>query len=184
MNLTGKAFGAAIAASIAIAAPAAADATTITVISVTPGAKTNYTKTLTYTVPTVLPVGTVLSVYLSSIQTGPNTDVNFASATLKGTTSAIVKGKVKTTTVYALTALSTVSTGVTELRELLRLPVVAGETFSLAVKSSSQKLGSYTVSFVLGVPEPATWGLMIMGFGAVAYAMRRRVAKTGVLAAA
>jgi hypothetical protein len=30
------------------------------------------------------------------------------------------------------------------------------------------------VSFASGVPEPATWGLMILGFGAVGAAMRRR----------
>lgn len=31
-----------------------------------------------------------------------------------------------------------------------------------------------TVSRVAAVPEPATWAMMILGFGAVGYAMRRR----------
>ena len=47
--------------------------------------------------------------------------------------------------------------------------------------------GSYTLSFIgngsgsfggnvsfSAVPEPATWGMMLLGFGAVGYAMRRR----------
>ena len=36
--------------------------------------------------------------------------------------------------------------------------------------------GSYTgnVTFKSAVPEPATWALMILGFGVVGYAMRRR----------
>ena len=37
----------------------------------------------------------------------------------------------------------------------------------------------YRINFVVGefvgqVPEPATWGMMLLGFGAVGYAMRRR----------
>lgn len=193
MNFTGKVFGAALAASIAAAAPSAADATTITNVNVVPGARTNYLKTLTYTVPALTAGKTYyLSVYLSSVLSGKNTDVNFSKTTLTGTevvtTTKIVKGKVvttsKTVTSYATTPLTVVSTGVSELRETLKIPVVAGEKFSLAVTSTSQKLGLYTASWVLGVPEPATWGLMILGFGAVAYSMRRRVAKTGTLVAA
>jgi len=194
MDFTGKVFGAALAASIAAAAPSAADALTVTTVNVTPGARTNYLKTLTYTVPSVLPKGVTsyLTVYLSSVLTGKNTDVNFSKAALTGTevvtTTKIVKGKTvttsKTVTSYAATPLTVVSTGVSELRETLKIPVVAGEKFSLAVTSTSQKLGLYTVSWVLGVPEPATWSLMILGFGAVAYSMRRRVAKTGRLATA
>jgi hypothetical protein len=47
--------------------------------------------------------------------------------------------------------------------------------------------GSYTLTFIgngsgsfggnvsfSAVPEPATWGMMLLGFGAVGYAMRRR----------
>jgi len=194
MNFTGKVFGAALAASIAAAAPSAADATTITKVNVVPGAHTNYLKTLTYTVPSVLPKGVTsyLSVYLSSVQTGKNTNVDFSKTALTGTevvtTKTIVKGKTvtttKTVTSYAATPLKIVSTGVSELRETLRIPVIAGEKFSLAVTSTSQSVGLYTAQFVLGVPEPATWGLMILGFGAVAYSMRRRVAKTGRLAIA
>lgn len=35
----------------------------------------------------------------------------------------------------------------------------------------------YTTSALAGVPEPATWGMMILGFGAIGGAMRRRKAQ-------
>jgi hypothetical protein len=163
MKFFGKAFGAAaVAATIAAAAPVAVNAATIDLRTFSPGAKTNLTKTFTY----VAPAAGKLSVYLSSVQTGPQTNVDFSSAKLNGT------------------SLTTDSTGISELRSLLAIPVTAGESFNLLVTSTSQKLGSYSVSFVFAVPEPATWALMILGFGAVAYSMRRRVATNGKLALA
>lgn len=38
-----------------------------------------------------------------------------------------------------------------------------------------EKPVTYTMSGFASVPEPATWGLMIMGFGAIGAAMRRKV---------
>lgn len=35
---------------------------------------------------------------------------------------------------------------------------------------------NFTVAAASAVPEPATWGLMLMGFGALGYVMRRRQA--------
>ncbi len=34
--------------------------------------------------------------------------------------------------------------------------------------------GAFSITVIQGVPEPATWALMILGFGAVGGAMRRR----------
>jgi len=162
MNFNGKVFGAAVAASIAAATPIAASADIIQITEIEPGAKTNATENVTFLAPVKGP----LSVYLGSIETGPSTKVSFLSTKLDGT------------------ALDVIETGTTNLRQLLDIPVNAGQTVTLAVTSTTQKLGQYSVEFVLGVPEPATWGLMILGFGAVAYSMRRRVAKTGTLVAA
>lgn len=57
----------------------------------------------------------------------------------------------------------------------------ATHTFSVALDTT--KIGaddvarlSQNLSFASGVPEPATWALMILGFGAVGAAMRRRTA--------
>jgi len=158
MKLTGKVLGAAVAASIAAIAPAAADATVIS-YTTNPGVGA-FSDSYTFSSPT----GASLSVYLGSILSGPKTDVNFTSAKLNGA------------------SLSVISTGSSELRQLLDIPIAANEIVTLVVNGSSQLYGSYSVTFATAgaVPETATWALMVLGFGAVGYAMRRRVAKTTV----
>jgi len=174
MKLTGKLVGAAIAATVAVAAPVAANATTvITTTTVKPGAHTTtFARNFTYKAA----FSGRLAVYVSSIQSGPFSNVDFSNATLTGK-----KGKL---TLLPVTNLVTLKAGVSELRELLYVPATAGETFTLATYLTSEKLSSYKIQWVLGVPEPATWALMILGFGMVGYSMRRRVAKTGNLVAA
>lgn len=67
-----------------------------------------------------------------------------------------------------------ITTGVDELRRIVSAPVVTGLQ-TIIVHGASQVNGAYSgiISFA-GVPEPATWGLMILGFGSVGAAMRRR----------
>ena len=48
---------------------------------------------------------------------------------------------------------------------------------TLSIAGSAGPNGSYvgTLSFVAGaIPEPSTWALMILGFGAIGFGMRRR----------
>jgi hypothetical protein len=100
------------------------------------------------------------SATISSIMTGRNarTNIDFTSVTLNGTSFA------------------TVSTGVVEFRNLLNRALVAGGTNVLAVSGTGQGSFSGTLSFASGaVPEPAVWGMMILGFGVIGAAMRRRV---------
>ena len=42
------------------------------------------------------------------------------------------------------------------------------------IGSKSDYLGAFTVTTASAVPEPATWGMMIVGFGLAGSAMRRR----------
>jgi hypothetical protein len=59
---------------------------------------------------------------------------------------------------------------------ILSLPVTSGPQ-TLVVKGTSGGNGSFagTISFELSaVPEPASWALMIMGFGGAGAALRRR----------
>jgi hypothetical protein len=75
-------------------------------------------------------------------------------------------------------AFEQVSTGFFELRLLEGETIPAG-TQTLTVNGLSRGNGSFsgTIAFlsdVPAVPEPATWAMMLFGFGAVGYSMRRR----------
>ena len=100
----------------------------------------------------------LLSSTISSVGSGA-TNIDFTSVTLNGMEFAIV------------------STGFSELRQILEIPVLAG-TQTVVVKGTGGLDGSYSgvLSFSQSgaVPEPATWAMMILGFGAVGAGMRRR----------
>lgn len=56
-----------------------------------------------------------------------------------------------------------------------RITANAGSVLRFAASGTSDGLGGYVDNISLaGVPEPATWALMILGMGAVGGAMRRR----------
>jgi hypothetical protein len=165
MKFNAKLLGAALAATVAIAAPAA-NATTIQ-YDANPGAKSNFATTFTFTSP--LSKAGTLDVYLRGVTYGNNTSVSFNSAKLDGVSLN----------------LDPASGGGTSLYNLLSVPLAVGQTVTLVVNSTTAKYGQYSVVFSAGaVPEAATWALMVLGFGAVGYTMRRRVATASKLAAA
>ena len=51
-------------------------------------------------------------------------------------------------------------------------------TYALAINGNNSGAGSLggsiTIRQATAVPEPATWAMMLIGFGAVGFAMRRR----------
>lgn len=72
-----------------------------------------------------------------------------------------------------------------ELWTLDATAIAAGTHFIHIVGSWGDTGGSYagTLNFAPNaVPEPATWGLMILGFGALGGALRRRSTKVGYTA--
>ena len=122
----------------------------------------NFTETLTFTTATA---GT-LSISVNTSTTGPENDVDFTNVFLSG------GGLVGNVNIG--------STGVDpfESRGLSGLGVGAG-TFTLTIQGTpGTQTGSFggTVAFQAqsAVPEPATWGMMLLGFGAVGFSMRRR----------
>jgi hypothetical protein len=102
-----------------------------------------------------------LSSSILSSKSGDN-DVNFSLVQLTGPDGFVAD-------------YDEISSGVFEFRTYGPNTIQAG-TYTLSVQGTSTGIASYTGDFTLsaGVPEPATWGLMILGFGAVGGAMRRR----------
>lgn len=64
----------------------------------------------------------------------------------------------------------------------INFDAAGGETLSFAALGTSDSYGGYIddVSLTAAVPEPATWALMILGFGLVGGVMRRRGTATRV----
>lgn len=111
----------------------------------------SFTDTFTFTVPSNGLAGSTIS----SVKVSKPTDINFTSVTLNGAEFDIG------------------STGIFEFRSITA-PLLAGLQ-TIIVKGTSGKSASYagTLSFA-AVPEPASWALMITGFGVLGVAMRRR----------
>jgi hypothetical protein len=160
---------AAIAATVSlVAAPAVSAAPTITITGASGiygdnnvgCAKSNCSFTRSFTFAT--PAGFRLaSATLSSVMTGTNakTNINFSSVTLNGA------------------QFDTLSTGVVEFRNILNRVLVPGGTNLIEVSGITGGQGSFSgaLSFASGaVPEPATWAMLILGFGVIGTALRRQ----------
>ena len=115
-----------------------------------------FTDIFTFTVPSMGTAGaTISSIFVSSTQN----NVNFSSVSLDGTPFAIL------------------STGNVEFRDLVSLGVLAGtQTLSVMGNSGGNASFAGTIAFAptAAVPEPAAWLMMMLGMGAVGFAMRRR----------
>lgn len=102
-----------------------------------------------------LPSAGVAGSTISSIRVSKLTNVDFSSVTLNGV------------------AFTTLLSGVIEGR-YLTLPVSEGAQ-TINVTGTSGGNASYAGTFAFAaIPEPATWAMMIGGFGLVGSAMRRR----------
>jgi hypothetical protein len=121
-----------------------------------------FTDTVQFTTPTGF--NTVSAILNSTFNTSnPLTNLNFDSVTLNNGTTTF--------------AFNTVN-GVFDSASRELIPLVAGATNLLTINGTTFGDASYsgTLSFgqTAAVPEPATWALMLMGFGAVGFSMRRR----------
>ena len=137
------------------------------------GVSCSFNRTFTFTTPAGY---NLASSDISSLLTGNNqaTNIDFSSVTLNGVEFNIL------------------STGTQEFRNLLNQALIAGGLNTLLVSGTVGAAGSTTpadasfsgnLSFanqVAAVPEPATWGLMVVGFGMIGAAARSRKTKTTV----
>jgi hypothetical protein len=66
------------------------------------------------------------------------------------------------------------------LNQGLNTITVGGNVISL-VNGTAQYNGSVSLAAAAAVPEPTTWAMMLVGFGAVGYSMRRRKVGYGAM---
>lgn len=102
---------------------------------------------------------------------------NLANGTLS--TSATATSNIDfTSALLNGTAFSLTPTGMFEFGTLANTALVAGANNVLTVSGNNLGNGAFagTLTFaqVSAVPEPATWGMMLLGFGAVGFSLRRR----------
>ncbi|WP_246450764.1 FxDxF family PEP-CTERM protein [Sphingomonas rhizophila] len=67
--------------------------------------------------------------------------------------------------------------GSVETYALTNVPIYAFQLNTIEINGISRGLGSYggQASFTPGaVPEPGTWAMMLLGFGAIGFGLRRR----------
>ncbi|WP_225206464.1 FxDxF family PEP-CTERM protein [Novosphingobium huizhouense] len=127
--------------------------------------------------PFTIAVGGILSATLSTIGLLPSNDVDFSLAEISGPGGPYPLDITKT----PLTVGKVTNNDAIEFGLITAQPIGPG-TYQLTVKGTApgpRANGSYagTISFAAGagaVPEPATWALMILGFGAIGFAMRRQ----------
>ena len=126
--------------------------TTIGFTEATLGAP-NFSETLTFT-------NTLDGLYNFTLTTSSR-DIDFISAILSGGGGPY--------------ALNPIDTGATEYWRLSDLWLGAGQ-YMLTISGDNRGNGSLggSVTIEQAVPEPATWAMMLFGFGAVGFAMRRR----------
>ena len=110
------------------------------------------------TIQFMIPHSGLAAATISSIfSTNSNNDLSFTSVTLDGT------------------ELNILATGATEFRALSNLPYAAGlQTLIVSGFGGGNSSYAGTLAFTPTVPEPATWAMMLVGFGLVGFAMRKR----------
>lgn len=111
----------------------------------------------------------LVSASVSSVMTGSNqaTNIDFSSVTLNGV------------------EFNNLSFGVQEFRNLLNQNIVSGGTNTILVNGTTGGDAAFSgnLSFAGAVPEPTTWAMLIIGFGAVGGSLRLRTARKTALAA-
>jgi hypothetical protein len=121
----------------------------------------NFTDQYTFTIPAGTLDGYVGSIGFSLFQT----NLEFGSITLNGQN------------VFNVVS----DSGPLEARNLTNF-LTSGGPQSLIISGRAQRFASYGGSFTLteataaAVPEPATWAMMLLGFGVIGAAMRRKSA--------
>ena len=115
----------------------------------------------------------ITSVTLANFLGG--TDLDFTSVLVNGVAASLVL-RDASGNVCATRGVGTC--GATESFAINDVPVLSGVLNTISVSGFSRGLGSYggNATFIpaAAVPEPGTWAMMLLGFGAIGFSMRRR----------
>lgn len=122
---------------------------------------------------TLSPAGYGVDTFLFQVfENGNGSGSVTTSTTLLGSPSDLDFLKVL---VNGVLAQHTVNTGLTDQWSATNVPITAGVTNTIQLVYLSRGAGSYGGQATFTpVPEPATWGMMLLGFGAIGFSMRRR----------
>jgi hypothetical protein len=124
----------------------------------------SFSDTITFTTPTGFQL---LNATLSASETtNPLTFISFDTITLNGV------------------SFNAVTTGTADFYTLFNQLVVSGNPNTLFISGTSGGNAAYsgTLTFAAGaVPEPGTWAMMLLGFGGIGFAMRRKRSKQQLL---
>ncbi len=103
------------------------------------------------------------------------TDLDFTSVLVNGIAATLV---LRDATGAVCTTRGVGTCGASESFAINDVPILSGVLNTISVNGISRGLGSYggnaTFNPSSAVPEPGTWAMMLIGFGAVGFAMRRR----------
>jgi hypothetical protein len=128
------------------------------------GSPCTFSETITFASPGYNLIGGTLT---SGPALTPAQDITFGTSTVGAATTATLNG-----IPFILN-----STGVSENATTGAIGTLALNTLTIAGTAGASGLASYsgTLNFAnRGVPEPAIWAMMLLGFGMIGFAMRRR----------
>ena len=139
-----------------------------------PGASagTSFTDLFTFTIPqNGLGSGDVTtSVNLSGF--GGSADTDLLSVLVNGTPADLI---LKDANNVVCTTRGVGTCGAVEQWSVTDIAITANVLNTITINGISRGLGGYSGHATFTpVPEPATWGMMLLGFGAVGFSMRRR----------
>ena len=101
------------------------------------------------------------------------TDVDFTSVLFNGLSASLV---LRDASAVVCTTRGVGTCGADEQYALNNVAITAGVLNTLSVSGTSRGQGGYGGSLTFtpaAVPEPSTWAMMLVGFGAVGFGMRR-----------